>query len=210
LGFDLTDPAEQDLQRLLDVPSIPFDGMNEHGLTVGMMAVPSANGFLNSNNPAIGSLMAIRLMLDYTKTLSQALDLLKNYNIDFQGGPAVHYLISDASGKSAIVEYLEEGLMVTWGQNNRQVCTNFIMANEKPEDANSSCWRYNTALSTLNNNEGNLNMSDVMSLLKNVSQSNTIWTTVYNQSTREVFVVMGKKYQEMSTFNLNEIWSQDG
>jgi len=47
LGFkesqlkNLTDLPIEDRLALLDAPSMPFDGMNEHGLVIGMAAVPA-------------------------------------------------------------------------------------------------------------------------------------------------------------------------
>ena len=38
-SFNLSELSSDDLEGLLDAPLIPFDGMNEHGLAIGMAAV---------------------------------------------------------------------------------------------------------------------------------------------------------------------------
>ena len=40
---------------------------------------------------------------DYDKALA----ILDRYNIDFQGGPALHYLVADRSGEAALVEFYQ-------------------------------------------------------------------------------------------------------
>jgi len=63
--------------RLLDAGLIPFDGMNERGLVVGMMAVPTVPVLHHPGGPVLGSLQAIRLMLDRAATVEEALALLE-------------------------------------------------------------------------------------------------------------------------------------
>lgn len=72
--------------RLLESPSWPFDGMNEMGLVVGMMAVPYAQDSQDTRKTAIGSLDAIRLLLDYASDVPEAISLLDGYRVVFGGG----------------------------------------------------------------------------------------------------------------------------
>ncbi len=64
LGFGKGTPGEEERSRLVDAPFLPFDGMNEMGVAVGMMAVPFADGGHDPQKVTIGSLHAIRLVLD--------------------------------------------------------------------------------------------------------------------------------------------------
>lgn len=99
LGITRDALTDQDRQRLLSAPYLPFDGMNEYGLVVGMMAV-DADPPYDPGKVTIGSLAAIRLLLDYAKTVDEALNLIGQYNINFEGGPGLHYLVSDRTGQS--------------------------------------------------------------------------------------------------------------
>lgn len=49
LGFSIENTPTSDSQRLLEAPYLPFDGMNEKGVAVGIMAVTHAEG---GNDPA--------------------------------------------------------------------------------------------------------------------------------------------------------------
>jgi len=88
----LTELPLKERGALLDAPYLPFDGMNEHGLAVGMAAVPSGEMKSNPSKETIGSLMVIRNMLDYAWNVDEAIAILGSYNIDFEGGLAIHYL----------------------------------------------------------------------------------------------------------------------
>ena len=108
----LTELPLKERSALLDAPYLPFDGMNEHGLAIGMAAVSSGEMKSNPSKETIGSLMVIRNMLDYARNVDEAIAILGSYNIDFEGGPAIHYLIADPSGRAALVEFYQ-GKMIS-------------------------------------------------------------------------------------------------
>ncbi len=85
---------------LLDAPRLPFDGMNEAGLAVGMAAVPDGGVRPDPDKETIGSLMVIREMLDHARNVDEAVAILEAYNIETRGGPPLHYLIADRSGRA--------------------------------------------------------------------------------------------------------------
>lgn len=202
LGYNEEIPSWTERGSLLRAPYLPFDGMNEYGLAVGIMAVPFADGGDDPEKVTIGGLQAIRLMLDYAKDVDEAVSLLQDYNIDFGGGPPLHYLISDSSGHSAVVEFIDAKMRVIRNSEPWQVSTNFLISNVRPEGARSPCWRYNRAYETLEQGDANISQEKAMALLKDVSQSVTIWSAVYNMTTGDIRVVMGRKYDEVHEFTL--------
>jgi len=202
LGFSKDDPPTRESERLLDSPLMPFDGMNECGVVVGMMAVPRAEGGNNSRKNTLSSLQVIRLMLDYAKDVDQAISLLQNYNVDFQGGPPVHYLIADSSRNSAVIEYIDNKIVVIRNKNLWQVSTNFIINNKTLQQAKYSCWRYKQTYEMLDELNGSLSQNSAMELLEDVSQSNTIWSVVYNLHDLKFDIVMDKKFEEIHQFQL--------
>ena len=203
LGFTRHEtPSREDLLRLLDAPHWPFDGMNEYGLTAGLMAVPHGEGGNDPNKTTISSLQAIRLILDYAKNVPEAISLLQNRNIDFSGGPAVHYLIADRDGHSVVVEFIDNKMHMISNKESFQVSTNFLITNNLSSGANTSCWRYNHAYQQLEKTDGNITMNSAMSLLEDISQSNTLWTTVYNPGNGIIRIVMNRKYHEVHQLQL--------
>ncbi|MCD4672819.1 MAG: linear amide C-N hydrolase [Anaerolineaceae bacterium] len=204
LGFDLNDASFIDRFQAFDAAHIPFDGLNEAGLAVGMNAVSHAEAWLDPQNPTIGSLAPIRLILDQAATVEEALALLQNYNIDFEGETPIHYLIADASGASVIIEYIDNEMRILEPQNpGWQVSTNFLFSERPAEQWPQMCNRYRHADETLAKNSGQLDASSAMSLLQNVSQSNTRWSIVYHMDSGEIDLVMGRDYGDVLHFDLH-------
>jgi predicted choloylglycine hydrolase len=206
LGISGKEISEEMRPALLDAPFIPFDGLNDQGLAVGMMAVPHAEGGEDPRKVTISDLSAIRLILDYASNLSEAIALLQDFNIDFGQGPPLHFLVSDAAGDSAVIEFIDGQVLVIEGVDTWQVSTNFLFSEEKPVGAGSSCWRYNKAYTALQEADGNLSMSNALLVLKDLSQSGsypTIWSVVYNLTSKEIELVVGKEYSTIYKFNLN-------
>lgn len=201
LGYSKSENPEKNPGGLFDAPLIPFDGMNEEGLAVGMMALPAASPTDDPQKQTVGSLMIIRLMLDYAKDVEEALAVIGNFNIDFVGGPPLHYLVTDRSGRSVVVEFIDRKVSVLPNARNWQVATNFVLTGLSAEKARASCWRYNRVWGRLDQ-AAPFSAANALSLLKDVSQPNTIWSAVYNMSSLDVRIVMGKKYDRVHAFNL--------
>ncbi len=68
---------------LLAAPRLPFDGLNEAGLAVGMAAVPAGGVRPDPKKQTIGSLLVIREMLDHARDVAEAVDILESYNIEY-------------------------------------------------------------------------------------------------------------------------------
>jgi hypothetical protein len=211
LGYGAVDPSWINRAALLGAPYLPFDGMNEAGVTAGMMAVPNAESPPGSRNVTISSLHAIRLVLDYAKDVEEAISLLQNYTIDFGDGPPIHYLIADASRHSVVIEYVNGEMRVIRNKEPWQVSTNFIISDERPEGANPSCWRYNKAYETLEHAEGSISTEEAMAILKGTSQPGdyyTMWSVVYDMTSGNIQVAMGRKYDEVREFKLEMMANQ--
>lgn len=202
LGFGQDAPSWGSRRQLLLAPHLPFDGMNERGLGVGMMAVPRADSGYNPQRKTLDSLQVIRLLLDHAADVEEALALLQDYNVDFGGGPPVHYLLVDADKRSAVVEFVNGELRVLPNSASWQVATNFVLSEAEPKGSNSECWRYNLAYDTLARAEGALTGGEAMDLLERVSQPSTIWSLVYGLDSGEIDVVMGRHFDGVYRFRL--------
>ena len=207
LGFIPDDTSDANLKRLLRAPYWPFDGMNEHELSVGMMAVPHAEGGDDDSKTTIGSLAAIRLMLDCAKNVDDAVSLLSGYNIDFSGGPPVHYLVSDANRRSVVIEFIDNEMVTIPCNSLWQVSTNFIITGYPFDDSPSDCWRYNTAFNALEENNGIITTDGAMVLLKDCSQPITMWSVVYAGRSGGISVAAGRQYSNVHRFSMEELKS---
>lgn len=201
LGFtsaaDVDDPAKR--EGLLRAVALPFDGMNEHGLTIGMAAVDDLRSQVRPGRAAVGSVGVMRQVLDHARTLDEAVGVLQSYNIDFDGGPGLHYLVADASGKSAAVEFVAGQVRVVPGRDSRQVMENFYLSDVTDR---SGYHRYTTADTRLAATGGALTSAEAMALLATVAQGHTQWSAVYDLQALSVRLTTGKRYDTVHELTL--------
>lgn len=176
----------------LAAPFLPFDGMNEKGVAIALLAVPEAEPPYDSNKITLNTTTAIRLVLDHASTVEEAVELLRNYNIYFSGGIECHYLIADASGHSVIVEFYDGELQIVEAETDYQIATNFIAYDGlNIGEGFTEFERYDMVEKELSDNNGILNENDVISLLAKVGvQDGEVdklqWSVIYNLTTGDV------------------------
>ena len=198
----LDDLPVEERSALLSAPSMPFDGMNEYGLAVGMAAVPSQfidDASHDPSLPTIGSIGILRQVLDHARNVEEALVMFRSYNIDFRGGPPIHYLLADPAGKAVLVEYYQGEMIELPNTDPWHMATNFMVC---LAEGDASCPRYRTLSNTLSASSGLLDPPSAMRLLSEVSQGITQWSTLYNLTTGEIGVVIGGEYGKTYSFNL--------
>lgn len=97
----------------LSVLFFALDGINEKGLAVAdLMAGDDAQTHQDSGKPALTTTSAICYLLKNAATVDEALDLLREIDMNSDIGAAHHYAISDASGRSVVVEYVDNNMEV--------------------------------------------------------------------------------------------------
>jgi hypothetical protein len=189
---DLSGAADR--ARLADAPLLPFDGMNAKGLAIGLAAVPDARAGSTPGRPTVGGVRIIRLVLDGAATVEEAVAIFNENNVDFSGGPPLHYLVADATGKSVVIEFVD-GKVVA---QPARTAVNFTMAGSDEQTRQADA-RYRTA------NGGLSRIADwhgAMDLLGQVVQGHTQWSVVYGLRTGEVRVATDKNFDRVHTFDL--------
>ena len=182
-------------QPLLRAPAIPFDGMNSQGLVVGMAAVSSSQTLHDPEKPDVASVTVMRMLLDHAATVDEALMLMDQVNILWSGGPALHFLIADAGGQAALVEFREGETVVMENADPWHLATNFLVY-AAGSDTGGVCLRYDLIEDVLQANAGALTPAQGMELLESVSVSGTQWSTVYEIERSVVTLVVGRRYDE--------------
>jgi hypothetical protein len=189
----VTDPARE-RERLVDAPLLPFDGMNAEGLAIGLAAVPDAQPGTRPERPTVGSVRIIRLVLDKAATVAEAVEIFEQHNIDFSGGPPLHYLIADATGASAAIEFVDGKVVAL----PTRAAVNFTLsgADEATRQGDS---RYRTTTEGLTKP---MDWRGAMDLLSDVQQGHTQWSVVYGLKTGKIHVSTDKKFDRVHEFTL--------
>ena len=166
----------------LAAPYAPLDGVNEAGLAVGVLLIDTEPTNQQTDKVDITTTTAIRMMLDSCATVDEAVALLGQYDMHSSANSCYHFQIADASGASAIVEYigdemsvLEPGDATTMGALSGeagvtyQAATNFLLTPGE-YDFGGGQDRYQVLMETLTAAGGVLSEDEAMDLLQSVSR----------------------------------------
>lgn len=193
----------------LAAPFLPFDGMNEKGLAIALLAVPEAQAPYSFDKVTLNTTTTIRLVLDKAATIEEAIELLKQYNIYFSGGIECHYLIADASGHSVIVEYVDQELCVVETEAEYQIASNFIAYDGlNIGEGFTEFERYDEVKNAIETNGGMLEVSQAVQLLAHVGvfdgdADKLQWSVLYNLTTGNGEIFANRKTNHLIEFHLN-------
>jgi hypothetical protein len=202
---NLDELSLEERTALLTAPSMPFDGMNEYGLTVGMAALPGDyqdHAPYNPTKPMIGSIGIIRQILDHARDVDEAVAFFEQHNIDFKGGPLIHYLLADPGGKAMLVEFYQGEMILLPNDVAWHMATNHFRCTAKGD---GGCMRYRTISERLAEVNGQLDAESAMQLLSEVKQGMTQWSAVYDMSSGKIDIALGGEYGTVYTFHLDLI-----
>lgn len=192
--------------KTLAVPYTPLDGMNEKGLTMAVLQLDgSPTNQTDSSKNDITTTSAIRMVLDKADSVDSALALLNQYNMHDPSMGEFHYQISDASGKSVVVEYINNKMSVV----DTNHATNFMVSPSVFGTGHGQD-RYETLSNELTKSNDTLTDVQAMNLLHEVAQygkastkSWTRWSMIYNKSNGTVNAVIGRDYDTQRTYSIN-------
>lgn len=187
LGMDVEKNVEglMDKVTCLAATYAPLDGINDAGVSCGIYmtyqggeeTVPTDQ---NTDKPDFTSTTLLRLILDYADNLEEAVEIASAYDLHDSAKTSYHYMVADASGKSAILEWVgdtdasdndgsKRELKVTYndndahigemeGQTDYQVVTNFIIQpgyyDGSPAEEKKGYDRYERIYEELNRTNG--------------------------------------------------------
>ena len=150
----------------------PLDGVNDAGVACGIyMTYQGADTVAtdqNTDKPDFTSTTLLRLILDYADDLDEAVEIASAYDLHDSANTSYHYMVADASGRSAILEWVgdtdatdndgaQRQLTVTYSDDDahigeaeaasdRQWITNFIIQpgyyDDSPADEKKGYDRY--------------------------------------------------------------------
>jgi hypothetical protein len=192
----------------LAAPYLPFDGINEKGVAMALLAVPEVKLSYDDSKVTLNTTTAIRLVLDKAASVDEAVELLKDYNIYFSADVDCHYLIADATGKSVIVEYWDGKLQTVEPDNDYQVASNFVAYNGlNIGEGFTEFDRYDEVVQSIEENGKKLSERQSIELLANIGcydgdTDKLQWTVVYNLTTLEGKIFAHRNTENIQSFAL--------
>ena len=130
-----------------------FDGMNEYGLSIALLAVEN-NGFLEERNyEAVYEILVPRILLERCKTVEEAVILFEKMPKLIEFIP-VHYIVADRAGHSAVLEWecSKKQHGVFYSKTENLACTNHFLSSVQDSSHlahyENSKMRLNTLLKT--------------------------------------------------------------
>lgn len=230
IGYGLDKLPEKLLGKVNCLAAIyaPVDGMNEKGLCMSIMALPKQAAQQETGKHKVGTTVIIRLILDRCASVQEALDLISTLDIrhDATVGSGYHYMIADATGDCAVVEFdPKDGwkTMVVRKPKDEpcMLVTNHLLDPKyyttEPDEAvgnphSRSWWRYETAGAYLAGHDGVLTLEQAQECLSMVHWKDLVWengtvedtqySNVYDQSALTLDMRPWNDYDTTSHFDL--------
>ncbi len=218
MGYTSEFLPEDLLSSLLTLmaPYIAVDGMNEKGVSIGILELETPPTFQQTDKKDITTSAIIREVLDHAATTQEAIEIFKKYDMhDFLGvGCSYHYQISDASGDTAIIEYANgETTVLRPDETGTLIAANFWLAEGVDDPDGAGYERYDTAKKMLAEKNYTVTEKEAMNILDAVHLENadlhgyicsTLWSVVYNNTDRTFNVCAMYDYDKEYKFSVDE------
>lgn len=185
----------------------PTGGMNEVGLVVELMWLDEAEYPEPDDRPAVTTLQWIQYQLDNSTTVADVIGSDVRVRIASRGGVSLHYLVADANGEVATIEFLDGKLVAHTGDDlPYPVLTNSTYrasrAYASQRDAFGGARAMDPGLGSLarfaraaagvsgfTSGGGEAAVVHAFQLLADVAQgAHTVWSIVYDIEAREIHV----------------------
>ena len=195
------DSLEIDSKLTLATAYSPSDGINEYGFAVAILTDADAIYPKQNDKKTLFDMTLPRLLLSKAKSVEEAIHYTEKYNYFYDVAP-LHYMVADASGHSAVIEFVDGKMVVTKAENKYQAVTNFTLF-DNPTKTGFGKDRYDNILNVLEKQGGIISEEDALELLKsNVIPGDEQWSAVYNLTQKTLSVTFSGDYKNIHRFKL--------
>lgn len=180
-----------DYALLLAAPYIPLDGINEKGLSIGVLQLMTDPTHQDTGKTDITTTSAIRMVLDKAATVEEAIQLFSQYDMHSSANAPYHFQLADATGDTATIEYIDGEMSVYRETDGSNLCTtNFYLTPGEYFNNGVGQDRYQTLRDGLAAANGVVTEDEGMALLEAASASKikdgkftgTLWSCIYNNT----------------------------
>lgn len=198
---------------------MPYGGMNEKGLAVEMLWLEQTKYNINETKSYLNELEWIQYQLDNFETVQQVIEHLDNFKVYPIKGK-IHYILTDLTGESVIIEYLNTRPLVYKKEANVcQTITNNSVLQSEPYKNQFKGIRKNNTASTYRyyqleqkiadiGKHNTLNEAYAFKILNMVTipkgDFKTMWSIVYNV-TEKTISFFTDTHKEIKRISLSEL-----
>lgn len=218
--------------RTLLAPYTCVDGMNEMGLSIAVAQIHADSTNQNTGKTDLTTTVMIRTVLDRAANVEEALALFRQYDLHDPLGCCYHYMLSDAAGNSALVEYVNNEMRVltpdspeydTWmgdfEKRDVQFAVNFFLSTDADrsdmdggDDSHPGGNRAQRISDRLG--AGPLSELDAMALLEDIKldyqhpkypwRIASLWSAVYNNNAGTVLLAGNMDYSSLYRLDIHQ------
>lgn len=202
------DSLEKDSKLTLAAAYSPSDGINEYGFAVAVLTNAAAIYPEENDKIKLFDMTLPRLLLSKARSVEEAINYTEKYNLFYDVAP-LHYIVADASGKSAVIEFVNGKMAVTKSENKYFAVTNFTLYGN-PTKTGFGKERYENIQNTLEKRGGIISEEDALDLLKNnVIPGDEQWSAVYNLTKKTLSVAFSEEYEHVYRFKMYDFDMKD-
>lgn len=211
-------PEKSFFNRFRTLASVysPLDGMNEKGFAVAVNTAVEQITHQNTGKTPVMTTCAIRILLDRAANVQEGIEILKSIDMQSSGKIGYHFQLADRKGDSAIVEYINnEMVVIRKDMDTPYLClTNFTLSTEEKNGTGQERFevidRHLKKTGAILNEEEALELLDVARMDGHkyyepghmYYDSTTQWSVVYNLSKCTASVCVKTDYEKVYKFSL--------
>lgn len=220
IGSMSPDDSELAATLTLLAPYSPLDGINEKGLSIGVLELETDPVFQISKKPNLTTTTMIRACLDKAATVDEAIAIFESHDMrDYLFGECTyHYQIADAKENTCVIEYIDGKINILYPEKTEgnkvdyMAAANFYLTEGVDDPLAMGHDRYETAMNALKKSKGIAGESKAMDILESCSMKDadlhgyicsTLWSTVFNMTDKTVTVCHHNNYDKVYKFSID-------
>lgn len=179
--------------RLIGSPYVCMDGMNEKGLAIAILEIKAEPTKQRTGRTPVIPPVIVRAVLDRCASVGEAVAEFEKYDMNDLIGVNYHYMLADATGAGAIVEYVDDRMHVIYPDNGGGlVLTNYFLTEGGNNERGRGFDRRDDIISGLGSCGGVLGDMRAMELLSSATlfykhpkyphMVTTCWSSVFDMT----------------------------
>lgn len=200
-------------QTLL-APYVTVDGVNEKGLAIAVLEMRSKSTKQETGKTPITTTLMVRTVLDKAADIDEAIALFRQYDMHDSFFCNYHYMLSDAKGRTAVVEYVNNEMRVFYPENdNVMCCTNVFLSEDGDNMLPMGYDRLRYLDRRLKESKGRLSEDEAFDMLSHCRLEyrhhlgwdvTSLWSAVYNCTNPGVELAARAHFDRIYRFSVAE------